>query len=191
MALTDTQTGALIGAGATVVGGLLTGGIGFLIDSRRRRWEDDRRWDDARRRALVDFVAASQMAIVRASRTANLKYELVLQRKQRPGVPDADLDQRIKDLAAQVQEDQEDLGVWSGRLNDASAGIYLTSTKPTRQAAEAHLKVMEDLLDLLGREDASTDDLHPRLLEISTRCEEAKRAFLRAAIGELRVERRR
>jgi hypothetical protein len=163
MALSETTVGVLIGAGATVGGSLVTGLLAFLVDSRRRRWEDDRRWDDVRRRASVDFIAASRMAITRAARAANMRYALLVQRAQRPGVPDADLDQRIEELAATVQEDQENIDAWSGRLNDASAEIYLIATKPMRKAAEAHIKVMEELLDVVGREDVSTDDLLPQV----------------------------
>jgi hypothetical protein len=66
----------------------------------------------------------------------------------------------------------------------------LISTKPAREAAEAHVRVIENLLDLLG-ENGSTDDLLPRLAEISTRYEEAKDAFRQAAMAELKVERTR
>src|SRR5262245_4098190 len=49
VALSDTTIGLLIGAGATVGGSLATGLLACLVDSRRRRWEDGRRWDRARR----------------------------------------------------------------------------------------------------------------------------------------------
>ncbi len=195
MALTDTQVGALIGAGATVAGGLVTGGIGFLVDARRRRWEDQRRWDEARRRTYVDFFAASRKAFVRAARLAEL-YARVLERRealrgrQEGSSPAQPEDPELRRLAETIQRDQEQGDTWSVPLNEASAEIVLIASVPVRTAAEAVFQVTSDLMDLLD-EKPGAGELHARLLVIAERYDHTKDAFQQAVARELRVERAR
>jgi hypothetical protein len=63
VALSETTVGVLIGAGATVAGSLVTGLLAFLLDSRRRRWEDSRRWDEPRRLAYASYFDAARTAL--------------------------------------------------------------------------------------------------------------------------------
>src|SRR6266540_2068543 len=94
--LSDPGAAALIGAGAALAGVMLTSAVTFVIDSRRRSREDDRRWYDARRLAYVNFHYTARRALG-SGRAAQFSVS-VAERKERGNTskPDLELDSLIK-----------------------------------------------------------------------------------------------
>ena len=82
MKLSDSGAAALIGAGAALAGVVLSSTVTLVMDIRRRIWEDDRRWHDARRLAYVNFHYTARRALASVGRAAQLSV-LMAERKER------------------------------------------------------------------------------------------------------------
>jgi len=79
--LSDPGATALIGAGAALAGVLLSSAVTFVIDSRRRRWEDQRRWDETRQRSYASFHYTARQAIGAAGRLGAMATRMAKQQR--------------------------------------------------------------------------------------------------------------
>jgi hypothetical protein len=127
---------AAISAGAALSGVLLTGAFGLIFDLRRRKYEDRRRWHDARRRAYAEFLYASRFAFAAACSVAR--------EAAKHGVEAAIVE---RDLGFK----EGDAGQWTKRANEASAEVLLIASEPMRAAAEELLALHRELAGILKR----------------------------------------
>ena len=199
MALSETTVGVLIGAGATVGGSLVTGLLAFLVDSRRRRWEDRRTWDEVRQRSYASFHYTARQAIGAAGRlgamaTRMAKQEEDLEVAQSSGDELPERDPVLARLSEIVKADGEAVNVWGERLNEVSAEIDLIASRPVREAARAHFQVYADTVDLIANtvdKPMRSEELRARMVEFNARHAKTEEAFRHAVAEELRVEPRR
>jgi hypothetical protein len=176
---------ALIGAGAALGGVLLTGIFGLILDQRRRRWEKQTRWDDARRKVYVEFLYTSRVAFVAANRLAMLAIDQL----EHPLPSDhPELLQRVKALGF----DGDEIDRWGHQLNQASAEIALIASERVSQAAHAEVNLYGELLELLheleGNPTVSADELRARMQPVAVRSEETHEAFMREVRRELQID---
>jgi hypothetical protein len=208
VALSETTTGVLIGAGATVGGSLVTGLLACLVDSRRRRWQDGRRWVGARRHADANFLEAARNAYV----TADDMLETLIQHKEfatrfkaaeqrfeaaKKGLAEppniAELRAERRAIMTRVESLDSRLDESSSRLGDAATEIYVIASRRVQDAADAQVQVLAQLLGSSGSERGSwtTDQVLAMREELRKRWWKASEDLQDAVVAELRVESRR
>jgi predicted DNA-binding protein len=196
MAMSDTVTGAVIGGGAALAAGIVAGTFALLLDSRRRQWEDARRWDDVRRKAYVDFISAARGAYRTFDGLVRFTYDHMDQHKRIEAArqdPEklSNIEKEIQQLQPQMQEIDtrfDELKRSMQRFEQAYVEISLISSRPVQAAAEAHLEVIRAFgnsqHDAIRRQLRLSFDVD----ELARRQGETMAAFVREVAEELRVE---
>jgi hypothetical protein len=204
VALSETTVGVLIGAGATVAGSLVTGLLAFLVDSRRRRWEDKRRWDEPRRHAYATYLEAARWAqavadtlleaLIHLDRSNQLFKAVEEQREDQPDVADvvklrADLEAFVARAARASSQSEEALR----RLDETAAVIYLIASRPVQDAVEGQVELLHRFLSTPRTERRSwtAEKLHAMREELGERWWDTSEDFQRVVAEELRMEPRR
>lgn len=208
MALSETTIGVLIGAGATVGGLLVTGLLACLVDSRRRRWEDGRRWDGARRLACANFLEAARNAYVTADdmletliqhkefgqrfKAAEERFEAAKKgRGEPPNIAELRAERRA--ITTRVESLDSRVDELSNRLGEAATEIYVIASRRVQDAAYAQVEVLTQVLgsSRSERDSWTTDQVRAMRGELRKRWWEASEDLQRAVAEELRVESRR
>jgi hypothetical protein len=186
MKLSDPGAAAIIGAGAALTGVLLSGVMALVIDGQRRRWEDDRRWYDARRLAYVNFHYTARRALGAAGRAAQLSVKAVERKERGHSKSDPELDSLMKT----VQEESDRISEWADPMNQASAEIDLLGSEPVKKAARERFEIYEAVIGVFGPDRLTTTAAKhkERLVDLDIRQAEATEAFRQAAREDLGVK---
>jgi len=167
MPLSDTAITTIAGIGGTLAGL----GAANLAESRRRKWEDRRRFHDARRPVYAAFVRSSRAIWSDLLRQTDHTVEL---NEVRAGVnqmkhpsntsPGSDEIQKFEDQARKFRERlqqeenladqlQASIGPSWNQFNDASAELLIIGSKAVRDAATKHHRLITQFRE---RHDAIT-----------------------------------
>jgi hypothetical protein len=206
--LSATTTGVLIGAGATVGGSLVTGLLGRLVSSRRRRREDRRRWIGARRHADANFLQAGRDAYLAADemletlirhkdfaqrfRAAERQFEAA-----KRGLTDppniAGLRAERRAIATRIESLENQLDELAHRLAEAATEIWVIASRRVHDAACTQVEVLEEVLGSSRTEWDSwtTEQVRGMRAELRKHWWEASEELQQAVIDELAVESRR
>lgn len=201
MKLSDPGATAIIGAASALAGVLLSSLVTLWVESRRRKWEGRRRWDDPRRRAYVNFLVAARGAhtVVDAlleslSALDEAGQAMKAIEEKREGRPDlAKLEGELEALTARANSVDSRIDDWARQLEEASAEIYLIASRPVRDAADAQAEVLHRLLRSSRPESRSwtTAQLRTKREELRTSWWKASEDLQHAVAKELRLESRR
>jgi hypothetical protein len=206
--LSETTTGVLIGTGATVGGSLVTGLLGCVVRSRRRRRDDRRRWVGARRHADANFLEAGRNAYVAADeiletlirhkdfaqrfRAAERQFEAAKMGLTEP--PDiAELRAERRAIMTRIVSLEDELDELTHRLGEAATEIWVIASRRVHDAACTEVEVLEEVLGSSRSEWDSWTAEQVRAMreELRKRWWEASEDLQQAVVDELRVESRR
>lgn len=206
--LSETTIGVLIGAGATVGGSLVTWLLACLVGSRRRRWEDGRRWDRARRLACANFLGAARNAYMTADdmletliqhkefgqrfKAAEAQFEAAKKgRGKPPNIAELRADRRA--ITTRVESLDSRVDESSNQLGEAATEIHVIAPRRVQDAAYAQVEVLTEVLGSprSERDSWTTDQLRAMREEVRKRWWETSEDLQQAVAEELRVESRR
>lgn len=206
--MSETTTGVLIGAGATVGGSLVTGLLGCVVRSRRRRRDDRRRWVGARRHADANFLEAGRNAYVAADeiletlirhkdfaqrfRAAERQFEAAKMGLTEP--PDiAELRAERRAIMTRIVSLEDELDELTRRLGEAATEIWVIASRRVHDAACTEVEVLKEVLGSSRSEWDSWTAEQVRAMreDLRKRFWEASEDLQQAVIDELRVESRR
>jgi hypothetical protein len=203
--LSETTTGVLIGAGATVGGSLVTGLVSCLVRGRRRRREDRRRWIGARRHADANFLEAGRNAYVAADemletlirhkgfaqrfRAAERQFEAAkMGLTEPPNIAELRAERRA--ITTRIESLEDQLDELTHRLGEAATEIWVIASRRVHDAACTQVEVLEEVLGSSRSEWDSwtTEQVRAMRGELRKRWWEASEDLQQAVVDELRVE---
>jgi hypothetical protein len=168
---------AMIGAGSALGGVVVAGVFGLILDHRRRQWDDERRWQDPRRRAYAELLFTARYTFAAACRGTRLAAE-------------RGIEAAVSN--SEVGFTNDEVHGWMRRANEASAEVLLIASEPVRDAATELMDVHRDLGDLLkamfAGEAGPGEELKPCVDEIEEREQTARTRFWKAARVELGID---
>jgi hypothetical protein len=172
MALGVQFTDAAVGA---VAGAFLAGIFAVILDQRRRKWDEKKRWQNDKRRVYTVFIQATTSLF--GSMMSNASFGIAIQKLE-----EGNVDSKLLDQITRYVEESKRLPSIQDMVGGELVEMTLLGTPEIREAAARVMGVLRQAMNLL---DAEADE---KAIKLRDEFDEAVGRFRRCARRDLGLQ---